>query len=100
VKPLHLGSPGHQLRSLKDTRIVESADFDEHSTRCTFRACSEMNSASLAEMPCRRPGAIPLIERSGGALGELEALSVNRHEEIAGTSRNHLASKAVAQTSH
>src|ERR1700722_14039124 len=59
-----------------------------------------MHSASRAEMPRRRPRAIFLVEGSGGALGEQEALSVNRHEEIASASRNLLASKAVALTSH
>jgi hypothetical protein len=43
---------------------------------------------------------ILLVEGSRVALGELEALSAHCHEEIAGTSRNLLASKAVAQTSH
>jgi hypothetical protein len=51
-------------------------------------------------MPCRRPRAILLIEGSGSALGELEPLSVNRHEEIAGATRNHLARQTVAEASH
>jgi hypothetical protein len=55
-----------------------------------------MDAASLAEMPGRGPRAIIFIERSGSALGELEPLSVNRHEEIACAAGNHLARLAVA----
>src|SRR5947209_7455225 len=51
-------------------------------------------------MPCRRPPAIVLIESFRSALGELKALRVNCHKEIAGTSRNHLASKTIALSSH
>ena len=51
-----------------------------------------------APQKCRvgDPGRFVLIEGSGGALGELEALSVNRHEEIACAARNRLACPAVA----
>jgi len=54
-----------------------------------------MDSADLAEMSCRRPGAIILVEGSGGTLGELEALRVNRHEEIPCPARNRLARPAI-----
>src|SRR5882724_90797 len=96
MKPLHLRSPGNQLRPVEHTGVIESADLDEHSRRRALRACSEMDSASPAEMSGRRPRAIVLIERSGGALGELEAVSANRHEEIACAARNRLACPAVA----
>ena len=58
-----------------------------------------MHSARLAEVAGRRPRTIPLVERLGGALGELERLSVNRHEEIACAARNHLARPTVTQAS-
>jgi len=96
MKLLHLRSPCNQFRPFEHTRVVESADLDEDRPRPTIRACSELDSANLAEMPCRRPRAILLIEGSGGALGELEPVSVNSHEEIACAARYHLARPAVA----
>src|SRR5204863_5481318 len=96
MKLLHLCSPGNQLRPFIHTGVVERAHLDEHSRRRALRACGEMNSASLAEMPGRRSRAIILVEGSRGALGELEALCVNRHEKIAGATRNRLARPAVA----
>src|SRR6476661_3828732 len=100
MKLLHLGSPGHQLGSFEHTRVIESADLDEHGCRREFRACGQLDSASLAEMSGRRPRAILLVEGSRGAFGKLETLGVNRHEEIAAATRNLLTRQAVAQTSH
>jgi hypothetical protein len=51
-------------------------------------------------MAHRRAEAILLIEGARGAFGELEGRSIDCHEEIAGASRDHLASKAIALTSH
>src|SRR5438132_5593999 len=95
MKFLHLRGPGNQLRPFEHTGVIESADLDEHSPRRALRACSEMDTASLAEMSGRRPRAIIFIERFGSALRELEALSVNRHEKIACAARNRLACPAV-----
>ena len=86
MKLLHLGSPGHQLRSLEHAGLVERADLDEHSTRRKLRARGEVDSANLAEVPGGGARTVLLIERSGGAFGELETLGINRHEQIAGTS--------------
>src|SRR5580765_1553473 len=98
MKLLHFRSPGNELRPFEHTGVVERADLDEHSTRRAIRACSEMNSASLAKMSGRRPRAIVLVEGSGRALGELEALRLDRHEEIPCAARNRLARPAVAET--
>jgi len=96
MKLLHLGSPGDDFRPFKHTGVVERADLDEHRRRSALRACGQMDSASLAEMPGRRPGAIILVEGSGSAPGKLEALRVNGHEEIPCAARNRLARPAVA----
>src|SRR4051812_16885994 len=95
MKLLHLRSPGYQLRPFEQTRVIQSADLDEHGCRCAFRACRELDSASLAKMSGRSPRPILLVEGSGSPLRKLKPLSVNRHEEIAGTTRNHLAGQAV-----
>src|SRR5258708_5081782 len=58
-----------------------------------------MDSANLAEVPCRRPRMVLFIEGPRGAFGKLEALSVNRHEEISCAARNHLAGRAVGEAS-
>src|SRR5437870_11403924 len=58
-----------------------------------------MDSANLAEVPCRRPRMVLFSEGPRRAFGKLEGLSVNRHEEISCAARNHLARPAVAEAS-